>query len=84
MTYQGYSDSSTWARGQAWGLYGILYVSERLSSAYLERAQQIAKFIMENPAIPEDLIPYWDYNAPTIPDAPRDAIGRSCNCLSSI
>ena len=74
MTYQGYSDSSTWARGQAWGLYGYtLCFEETNHSAYLERAQQIAKFIMENPAIPEDLIPYWDYNAPTIPDAPRDA-----------
>ena len=74
MTYQGYSDSSTWARGQAWGLYGYtLCFEETQDPAYLERARQIAKFIMENPAIPEDLIPYWDYNAPTIPHAPRDA-----------
>ena len=74
VTHQGVNNQSSWSRGQAWGLYGYtLCFEETNHSAYLERAQQIAKFIMENPAIPEDLIPYWDYNAPTIPDAPRDA-----------
>lgn len=73
-TFQGYSDSSAWARGQAWGLYG--YTScyrETQETRYLEQAQKIAAYIMNHPSIPEDLIPYWDYNAPNIPDAPRDA-----------
>lgn len=73
-TFQGYADSSAWARGQAWGLYG--YIScyrETNEERYLDHAKKIAAFIMNNPAIPEDLIPYWDYNAPNIPDAPRDA-----------
>lgn len=73
-TFQGNADSSAWARGQAWGLYG--YVScyrETGEARYLEQAQKIASLIMNHPSIPEDLIPYWDYNAPNIPNAPRDA-----------
>jgi len=40
---------------------------------YLKHAERIADFIMRHPNTPVDRIPYWDYNAPNIPDAPRDA-----------
>ena len=40
---------------------------------YLDHARRIAAFIMNHPRTPEDLIPYWDYDAPDIPEAPRDA-----------
>ena len=73
-THQGFSDSSAWARGQAWGLYGfIICYRETHEQRYLDQARAIASFIMNNPATPADLIPYWDYNAPDIPNAPRDA-----------
>lgn len=72
-THQGYSDASAWARGQAWGLYGYTvcyrYTHDR---KYLDWAQKIASFIMANVKT-EDKIPYWDYNAPKIPNEPRDA-----------
>jgi len=72
-TYQGYGNESSWARGQAWGLYGMVVAyRETQGRKYLEVAQQIAKLIMELPTMPEDKIPYWDYQAPNIPDAPRD------------
>ena len=72
-TFQGYADESAWARGQAWGLYGYI-VCYRFTKdvKYLEFAENIAKFIMDNVKT-DDLIPYWDYNAPDIPNAPRDA-----------
>ena len=72
-TFQGYADDSNWARGQAWGLYGYI-VCYRFTQdqKYLDFAQNIAKFIMEN-VTTSDLIPYWDYDAPDIPNAPRDA-----------
>ncbi|UII18948.1 glycoside hydrolase family 88 protein [Fulvivirga ligni] len=73
-TAQGYADSSAWARGQSWGLYG--YTSTyRLTKdkAYLDQAVKIADFLLQHPNLPEDKIPYWDYNAPDIPNAPRDA-----------
>lgn len=73
-TFQGYSDSSAWARGQGWGLYGYtMCYRETGDTKYLDHARRIASFIMNHPRTPSDLIPYWDYDAPDIPDAPRDA-----------
>lgn len=72
-THQGYSDSSSWARGQAWGLYGFtLCYRETNDKRYLEQAKKIAEFIFSNPNLPDDLIPWWDYDAPKTMDTPRD------------
>lgn len=72
-THQGYSHESAWSRGQAWGLYGYtLCYRETGLPEFLEQATRIADYIFSNPMLPEDLIPYWDYNAPGIPDEPRD------------
>lgn len=73
-TAQGFADSSSWARGQAWGLYGytVMYRSTH-DPKYLDQAEHIAQFILTNPNLPADKIPYWDYNAPDIPRALRDA-----------
>jgi unsaturated chondroitin disaccharide hydrolase len=73
-TAQGFSDESAWARGQAWALYGYtMCFRETGDPAYLKQAQSIAKFILTNPAVPADGIPYWDYNDPQIPNTSRDA-----------
>jgi hypothetical protein len=72
-THQGFSDESAWSRGQAWGLYGYVFCyRETKNKVYLDQAEKIATYILENPTLPEDLVPYWDYNAPGIPDEPRD------------
>ena len=74
QTAQGASDSSAWSRGQAWGLYGYtMMYRETGIKTYLEQAQKIAAFMLNHPNLPKDKIPYWDYNAPGIPDALRDA-----------
>lgn len=74
QTHQGAADSSAWARGQAWGLYGYtMMYRETGKKEYLQQAEDIAAFILNNPALPEDLIPYWDFDAPGIPDTYRDA-----------
>jgi unsaturated chondroitin disaccharide hydrolase len=74
QTHQGYADESAWARGQSWGLYGYtMCYRETKNKAYLRQAENIAKFILNNPNLPKDLVPYWDFNAPTIPNEPRDA-----------
>jgi rhamnogalacturonyl hydrolase YesR len=72
-THQGFSHESAWSRGQAWGLYGYT-VAYRYTkdSKYLEQAQKIAEYIFSHPNLPDDLIPYWDYDAPKIPNEPRD------------
>jgi rhamnogalacturonyl hydrolase YesR len=73
-TGQGYADESAWARGQAWGLYGFTETyGNSQNKDFLEQAKHIADFIINNPKIPDDNIPYWDYDAPDIPNAPRDA-----------
>jgi unsaturated chondroitin disaccharide hydrolase len=73
-TAQGYADESAWARGQAWGLYGytVMY-RETHDKKYLDQANHIASFILQNPNLPKDKVPYWDFNAPNIPNALRDA-----------
>ncbi len=64
-THQGYADGSAWARGQAWGLYGYtMMYRETLNPRYLHQAQQIGKFLMNHPRLPQDKVPYWDYDAP--------------------
>jgi hypothetical protein len=74
QTVQGAFDESAWARGQAWGLYGfIVLYRETGNPAYLEVAKNIAGFILNHPNLPGDMVPYWDFNAPEIPDAKRDA-----------
>lgn len=73
FTVQGYADDSIWARGQAWALYGFtMMYRETKDLKYLNQANKIASLIFNHKNMPTDLIPYWDYNAPTIPNAPRD------------
>ena len=73
-THQGYSDSSAWARGQAWGLYGyVMMYRETGNPAYLEQARNIAAFLVNHPCMPDDMVPYWDFDSPDIPDDVRDA-----------
>jgi len=74
VTWQGAADSSAWSRGQAWGLYGYttMYRSTK-DERYLNQARNIASFILSNPTMPADMIPYWDFDAPGIPSTYRDA-----------
>lgn len=73
-TAQGAQDESAWARGQAWGLYGFtMMYRETGDKRYFEQAKKIAAFILSHPNLPKDKIPYWDFNAPDIPNATRDA-----------
>jgi hypothetical protein len=74
VTAQGYSDESTWARGQSWGLYGFTMCYRFTKrQEFLDQAIHIAAFLLSHPNLPEDYIPYWDYNAPNIPNEERDA-----------
>ncbi|NDV78167.1 glycoside hydrolase family 88 protein [Dysgonomonas sp. 511] len=60
-TCQGYSDNSTWARGQAWAIYGYtMMYRETKNMEYLNAAINATDFYLNN--LPEDLIPVWDFN----------------------
>jgi unsaturated chondroitin disaccharide hydrolase len=75
-THQGLTHESSWARGQAWGLYGYVMAYENTKEPlFLKQAEKIAKFIMQHPRMPDDKIPAWDFdvhNALEKQGAPRD------------
>lgn len=72
QTHQGLNDSSAWARGQAWALYGFTMVYRATKDPkFLKHAINIAEYIINNPAMPTDKIPIWDFNDK--PTSYRDA-----------
>ena len=73
-THQGLAHESAWARGQAWALYGytMCYRETKLPE-FLEQAKKVEQYLFTHKNMPEDLIPYWDFDAPGIPNEPRDA-----------
>lgn len=74
QTAQGYADSSAWARGQAWALYGFIMCYENTGfEKYRDHAQHVADFIINHPRLPADKVPYWDFDSPDIPNTYRDA-----------
>lgn len=73
-THQGAADSSAWARGQAWAVYGYtMMYRETKDKKYLKQAEGIAQFVINHPNLPEDKVPFWDFDAPGIPNEERDA-----------
>lgn len=73
-THQGAANESAWSRGQAWGLYGFaMAYGETKDQRFLQQAIDIANFYFNHPNLPDDKIPYWDFDAPNIPNELRDA-----------
>lgn len=82
ITHQGYSDSSMWARGQSWAIYGYTMVYRQTGNeTFLDFAQKVTDVYLSR--LPEDLIPYWDFNDPAIPHAPKDA-SAACVVVSAL
>ena len=78
ITAQGYSDDSCWSRGQAWAIYGFTlaykYTKDEL---FLKTAVNIAEYFIAN--LPEDYVPYWDFEDPEkkVRDSSAGAIASS-------
>lgn len=73
QNHQGLADESAWSRGQSWGLYGFtMMYRETKQDRYLQQAKHIAAFLINHPNMPEDKVPYWDYDVKG-KDEPRDA-----------
>ena len=78
VTHQGFNDNSAWARGQAWGIYGFTMCYRYTQDPkYLEQAEQSAAFYLQHAKLPEDGIPYWDFDDPKIPNAVKDVSAAS-------
>jgi unsaturated chondroitin disaccharide hydrolase len=72
-THQGLHHESAWARGQAWGLYGFTATyRETGNKDFLKLAESIADFYLSHPNLPQDLVPYWDFNVDPGNGEPRD------------
>lgn len=82
ITHQGYNDSSMWARGQSWAIYGFTMVyRETKDPKFLDFAQKVTDVYLKH--LPDDLIPYWDFNDPAIPNVPKDA-SAACVVASAL
>ena len=82
-TCQGYRDGSAWARGQAWGVYGLATAyryTKREES--IELFKKVTEYFMDH--LPSDLVPYWDLEFTDGDDQPRDsssALIAACGML---
>ena len=71
-TAQGFADESAWARGQAWAIYGYAMAYQYTGyERYLEQSEKTAAYVLSR--LPEDMVPYWDYDCPDIPNTYHDA-----------
>lgn len=72
VTHQGYRDGSAWARGQAWGIYGAALSYRRLKQdEYVDIFKKLSDYFIEH--LPEDLVPYWDFDFTDGSGEPRDS-----------
>ncbi len=82
-TAQGYSDSSCWARGQSWGVYGAAlayhYTKDERLIDFFERVT--SEFIKR---LPEDCVPYWDMIFTDGSGEPRDTSAAAIACCGIV
>jgi unsaturated chondroitin disaccharide hydrolase len=68
---QGYAPESCWSRGIAWAIYGFAFAYDMTGHLpFLEASIKTADYYIAN--LPDDLVPYWDFNHPDIPNTWRD------------
>lgn len=78
ITGQGYNDESCWSRGQAWAIYGFtLAYKTSKDGIFLKATEKLADYFISN--LPEDYVPYWDFNdpKPLVKDSSAAAIACS-------
>lgn len=81
-THQGYSDSSMWARGQSWAIYGYTVVyRETRDKRFLDFARKVTDVYLSR--LPADHVPYWDFDDPRGAQSPRDA-SAACVVASAL
>ncbi|MBK7629528.1 MAG: glycoside hydrolase family 88 protein [Ignavibacteriales bacterium] len=78
-THQGFSDESTWARGQTWGIYGFAIAYKYTNDErFLNASQKMADYFISK--LPNDFIPVWDLDLDSennLRDASAGAIAAS-------
>lgn len=75
-TCQGYRDGSAWARGQAWGVYGMALAYKYTGrKEYIDLFKHVTEYFLTH--LPQDLVPYWDLEFTDGDDQPRDSSSAS-------
>ncbi|WP_394830731.1 glycoside hydrolase family 88 protein [Pendulispora rubella] len=63
ITFQGYENESTWARGEAWAIYGFTMTYRFTKDGrFLETAEKVADYFIDH--VKKDWVPNWDFQAP--------------------
>ena len=72
VTAQGYRDGSAWARGQAWGVYGLAlaYLFTK-DPACIDLFYKVTDFFIDR--LPKDRVPYWDLDFTDGDGEPKDS-----------
>ncbi len=79
-TAQGYSNGSTWSRGQAWAVYGFaMAYRETGDQRFLETAGRAADYFLSH--LPTDHVPLWDFDVP--PTDPRQYKDSSAAAIAA-
>ncbi len=75
-THQGLSATSCWSRGQAWGVYGFADCYRATGDVvFLNTSRRLVEYLWKR--LPADLIPFWDFDSPLIPNDVRDSSAAS-------
>ena len=85
MTHQGYADSSMWARGQSWAIYGYTMVYRfTKEKRFLDHAQKVTDIYLKRlKETSNDWVPIWDMDDPRGQQAPKDA-SAACVVASAL
>jgi len=86
VTAQGYKNDSAWARGQAWGIYGLaLCYKYTKNPKCIELFYPVTDFFLSR--LPVDGVPYWDLDFTDVDDEPKDSSAAAiaaCGILEMI
>jgi unsaturated chondroitin disaccharide hydrolase len=87
-THQGHGPEGSWSRGLGWCAYGFLEAFRATGRHdFLAVARRAAEYHLRR--MPDDGVPYYDYDDPRIPDCPRDTsaaavLASACLGLAAI
>jgi len=86
VTAQGFKDNSAWARGQAWGVYGLALCFKYTGNPRcIELFYPVTDFFLSK--LPQDGVPYWDLGFADGDDEPKDSSAAAivaCGMLEMI
>ncbi|MGL3104966.1 hypothetical protein [Bradyrhizobium sp. BR 1432] len=83
-THKGYSDVSTWGRAQGWA---VLYTAHAAmvrpqKPLWREYAMRVLDWWIAH--VPADLVAYWDFDDPAIPNTSRDTAATAIAAAASL